>query len=77
MLEQTSTGTIAAVSRSDPQLNVRIPARLKARIDEAVEASGRTLTAEVIRLIEAGLSKSDPSELERRVAELERSLKRR
>lgn len=36
------------MARNDPQVNFRIPADLKDRLETAALASGRTLTAEVV-----------------------------
>ncbi|MEM5419643.1 Arc family DNA-binding protein [Paraburkholderia ferrariae] len=40
------------MARDDPQINLRIPAALKDRLDEASEQSKRSLTAEVVARLE-------------------------
>lgn len=49
------------MARDDPQINLRIPAALKERLDEASVQSKRSLTAEVVARLEesfdAGSSK--------------------
>lgn len=37
-----------AMARTDPQVNVRLPAQLKASLDEAALKAGRSLTAEIV-----------------------------
>lgn len=41
-----------SVSRRDPQFNLRIPAALKARIEDAAKFNKRSATAEIIARIE-------------------------
>lgn len=36
------------MARTDPQVNFRLPAELKAQLDEAARRSGRSLTAEIV-----------------------------
>lgn len=43
------------MARTDPQLNVRIPALLRERIEGSAKESRRTLNAEVIALLEEAL----------------------
>ncbi|EZQ10735.1 Arc family DNA-binding protein [Acinetobacter sp. Ver3] len=40
------------MARTDPQVNFRIPAELKDKLDEAAKNNGRTLTAELILRLE-------------------------
>ncbi|WP_321894537.1 Arc family DNA-binding protein [Paraburkholderia heleia] len=40
------------MARDDPQINLRIPAALKDRLDEASAQSKRSLTAEVVARLE-------------------------
>lgn len=40
------------MARTDPQVNFRIPAELKDKLDEAAKVNGRTLTAELILRLE-------------------------
>lgn len=44
------------MSRTDPQFNLRIPAALKARIEDAAKANKRSATAEIIDRLEASIS---------------------
>lgn len=43
------------MARTDPQVNIRLPADLKDRLDEQARASGRSLTAEIVYRLEASL----------------------
>jgi len=43
---------ILAMARDDPQINLRIPADLKDRLDRASEKHKRSLTAEVVARLE-------------------------
>ena len=36
------------MSREDPQMKIRLPAELKARIEEASSANNRTMNAEIV-----------------------------
>jgi phage shock protein A len=40
------------MARTDPQVNIRLPADLKARLDEHAAKEGRSLTAEVVYRLE-------------------------
>lgn len=40
------------MARTDPQINLRIPAELKAKIEEFAKKSGRSTTAEIIKRLE-------------------------
>ena len=40
------------MTRTDPQVNFRIPAELKDKLDNAAKENGRTLTAELILRLE-------------------------
>ena len=42
----------------NPQVNLRLPADLKARINEIAEANGRSANAEMVAAIEAWAEKS-------------------
>lgn len=42
-----------AMARNDPQVNIRLPAALKVRLDEAAVAAGRSVTAEIVNRLEA------------------------
>lgn len=67
---------MAGVTRAEPQINIRIPAELKRRLEEAADAAGRTLTGEVVRRLDDSFSSgSDPiADLQRRLAEVEKQL---
>ncbi|MFT3815458.1 MAG: Arc family DNA-binding protein [Acidovorax sp.] len=41
------------MSRDDPQMKIRLPAELKARIEEASSANSRTLNAEVVHMLQS------------------------
>ena len=41
------------MARNDPQVNLRLPASLKARLDEQTERTKRSLTAEIVARLEA------------------------
>lgn len=47
------------MSREDPQLRVRIPERLKERIEEKAKANRRTLTAEIVDRLEETVLQDD------------------
>jgi hypothetical protein len=59
------------MARSDPQVNLRIPAELKADVDAAAEASGRSMNAEVVYRL--GLSFDRPQEEGELMSAYERS----
>ncbi|MBV6816052.1 Arc family DNA-binding protein [Xanthomonas campestris pv. passiflorae] len=40
------------MARNDPQVNIRLPAALKAELDKAAEKAGRSLTAEIVQRLE-------------------------
>ena len=44
------------MARTDPQLNFRIPAELKKRLEKAAAENQRTLTAELVNRLEHSLS---------------------
>ncbi|MFC4924554.1 Arc family DNA-binding protein [Delftia deserti] len=44
------------MARTDPQLNFRIPAELKERLETAAAENKRTLTAELVARLEASLN---------------------
>jgi predicted HicB family RNase H-like nuclease len=41
------------MSRDDPQMKLRLPPELKARVEEAARASGRSINAELVQRIAA------------------------
>ncbi|MDC8013731.1 Arc family DNA-binding protein [Tahibacter soli] len=50
------------MARDQPQINIRIPAELRDRLDKAMEKSGRSLTAEIVARLEQSLlqASADP-----------------
>lgn len=54
-------GTIAPMARDDPQVNFRMPAELKSRLEQAAQASGRSLTQEIVRRLEQSLQPDVPA----------------
>lgn len=60
------------MARTDPQVNFRIPAELKDKLDNAAKENGRTLTAELILRLEMTFEQDDQvSELMERISKLE------
>ncbi|QHI17067.1 Arc family DNA-binding protein [Acinetobacter haemolyticus] len=60
------------MARTDPQVNFRIPAELKDKLDNAAKENGRTLTAELILRLEMTFEQDDQvSELLERINKLE------
>lgn len=49
------------MARTDPQLNIRIPADLKQRLEAAAKESGRSVTSEIITRLESTLTPTLPS----------------
>lgn len=65
------------MARTDPQVNFRIPAELKDKLDEAAKENGRTLTAELILRLEMTFENDDQvQDLQERVNQLEDESKR-
>jgi len=58
------------MARTDPQINIRLPAELKARVEAAMEWSGRSLTAEIVQRLEASFSTIEGKMLATRLDEL-------
>ena len=64
------------MARTDPQVNFRIPAELKDKLDDAAKENGRTLTAELILRLEMTFEHDDQvQDLLSRVEELENKSK--
>lgn len=60
------------MARTDPQVNFRIPAELKDKLDDAAKENGRTLTAELILRLEMTFEHDDQvQDLLSRVEQLE------
>jgi predicted transcriptional regulator len=64
------------MARSDPQVNVRLPAELKQRLDELAAASGRSLTAEIVLRLQQSLAQEPPALTNTERLELEVKLDR-
>jgi len=47
------------MARTDPQVNLRIPAALKEKLEAASVANSRSITAEVVARLEASFEKGD------------------
>lgn len=63
------------MARTDPQVNFRIPAELKDKLDNAAKENGRTLTAELILRLEMTFEQDDQvSELLERINKLENDI---
>lgn len=50
------------MARSDPQINIRIPQELKARIEEAAKANGRSMNAELVARLQTTFDFDQSSE---------------
>lgn len=61
---------IWAMARTDPQINIRLPALLKARLEAAAQREGRSLTAVIVQRLEASFPSLAEQILEARAAEL-------
>ncbi len=60
------------MARTDPQVNFRIPAELKDKLDNAAKENGRTLTAELILRLEMTFEQDDTiHDLSARIERLE------
>lgn len=60
------------MARTDPQVNFRIPAELKDKLDQAAKENGRTLTTELILRLETTFQDNDQSNsLINRISNLE------
>lgn len=58
------------MARTDPQINIRLPARLKARLEAVAQREGRSLTAVIVQRLEASFPSLADQILEARTAEL-------
>lgn len=47
------------MSREDPQLKLRLPTRIKERIENYATAHGRSLNAEIIAMLEEAMAQRD------------------
>ena len=50
------------MARDEPQINLRIPADLKERIDQAADGNKRSMTAEIVARLEQTFAWAKPSE---------------
>ena len=50
------------MARSDPQMNFRIPAELKDRLEVAAKDNNRSLTSELVSRLEASLDNSNTND---------------
>ncbi|WP_331708671.1 Arc family DNA-binding protein [Pandoraea sputorum] len=64
------------MARSDPQVNIRMPSDLKARLEDAADASGRSLNAEIVDRLTSSLS-DELAPLRTSIRELELNLLRK
>ncbi|KQQ77225.1 Arc family DNA-binding protein [Acinetobacter sp. Leaf130] len=63
------------MARTDPQVNFRIPAELKDKLDDAAKENGRTLTAELILRLEMTFEHDDQvQDLQGRVDQLDKDV---
>ncbi|MCU4623470.1 Arc family DNA-binding protein [Acinetobacter radioresistens] len=63
------------MARTDPQVNFRIPAELKDKLDQAAKDNGRTLTAELILRLEMTFEQDDHlQDLVDRIEKLEEAI---
>lgn len=64
------------MARTDPQVNFRIPAELKAKLEQAAHENGRSITNELVARLEASFDNDQPSKegLEQRLKDLEQAL---
>jgi hypothetical protein len=51
------------MARNDPQMKLRLPAELKAKIDEQAHAAGRSINAEIVQRLEGSFE--PPPDLDR------------
>lgn len=49
------------MARTDPQVNFRMPADLKSRLEDAAKQHGRSVTQEIIARLEASLRPAEES----------------
>lgn len=48
------------MSREDPQFKLRLPADLKAKLDQRAKMNGRSINAELVQIVQAAVSKPSP-----------------
>lgn len=50
------------MSREDPQLRIRLPIELKAKIEDEAKANGRSMNAEIVHRLDASLLRDLPAD---------------
>ncbi|MFB5939876.1 Arc family DNA-binding protein [Citrobacter freundii] len=48
------------MSREDPQFKLRLPADLKAKLDQRAKMNGRSINAELVQIVQAAVSSPTP-----------------
>lgn len=48
------------MSRVDPQFKLRLPADLKAKLDQRAKMNGRSINAELVQIVQDAISKPSP-----------------
>ncbi|EAX8335159.1 toxin-antitoxin system HicB family antitoxin [Salmonella enterica subsp. arizonae] len=48
------------MSREDPQFKLRLPADLKAKLDQRAKMNGRSINAELVQIVQAAVSAPSP-----------------
>ncbi|EBC2584869.1 MULTISPECIES: Arc family DNA-binding protein [Enterobacteriaceae] len=48
------------MSREDPQFKLRLPAELKAKLDQRAKMNGRSINSELVQIVQKALSEPSP-----------------
>ncbi|ENP9944934.1 Arc family DNA-binding protein [Salmonella enterica subsp. enterica serovar Newport] len=48
------------MSREDPQFKLRLPADLKAKLDQRAKMNGRSINAELVQIVQAAVAAPSP-----------------
>ena len=48
------------MSREDPQFKFRLPAELKAKLDQRAKMNGRSINSELVQIVQKALSEPSP-----------------
>ncbi|WP_241640041.1 Arc family DNA-binding protein [Rosenbergiella epipactidis] len=48
------------MSREDPQFKLRLPAELKAKLDQRAKMNGRSINAELVQIVQDAIAKPSP-----------------
>ncbi|HFH0415487.1 TPA: Arc family DNA-binding protein [Salmonella enterica subsp. diarizonae serovar 61:i:z] len=48
------------MARDDPQFKLRLPADLKAKLDQRAKMNGRSINAELVQIVQAAVSAPSP-----------------